>query len=101
MEEIINQIFIEITKYIDYGYLFTFVFLGYLVKKYFQGLLKKWFKKEIKLVYVVLILAAIVAIPYLITGFEWQKILFTYTLGTSLHEVLFSRIEEKFKSESK
>jgi hypothetical protein len=90
----------NILNYLNVFYLLTFVFLGYLVKRYFQGLLKKWFKKEIKLVYVVLILAAIVAIPYLLTGAEWQKILFTYTFGTSLHEVFFARIEEKFKSKS-
>ena len=38
----------NILNYLNVFYLLTFVFLGYLVKRYFQGLLKKWFKKEIR-----------------------------------------------------
>jgi hypothetical protein len=38
-----------------------------------------------------------VAIPFLIWSEEtWVKILFTYALGTSLHELIFKWIDGKF-----
>jgi cell shape-determining protein MreD len=93
MEKLIDGIEV----YLNVPYLLTFMFLGYLVKRYFQTILNTLFKREVRLVFVVLILATIVAIPYLLFKAEWQKILLTYCVGTSLHELFFTWIENKFK----
>lgn len=92
METIINQI----ELYLNIPYLLTFIVLGYLIKKHFKSSLSRLFEKDIQMVYVVLILAALVAVPYYFCGTEWQKLLFSYALGTSLHETIFSLIEKKF-----
>lgn len=94
METIINNIM----DYINPFYLGSFMLLSYLIKRYFQASLSNTIKRNIKTVYIVLIIAAIVAIPFLIYDFpNWPKILFSYTLGTSLHEVIFEWIEKRIK----
>jgi len=90
-----DQIWQQLSGYIDIPYLLSFMLLAYLVKRYFQGfILKKW-KQEIKSVFIVLVIATIVAIPFLVFGEEWQKVLFSYALGTSLHELIIGFIEDK------
>jgi len=94
--EWLDQIWQQLSAYIDVSYLLSFMLLAYLVKRYFQGfILNKW-KQEIKSVFIVLVIATIVAIPFLVFGDGWQKIIFSYALGTSLHELIFSFIEDKF-----
>lgn len=97
MEKLFELILSKIDLYIDWPYILTFMLLGYVFKKHFQTILNKLFKKNVKTVFVILILAALVAIPYLLCGAEWQKILFSYALGTSLHETAFTWIENKIK----
>ena len=93
-----EQIYEGLIAYIDICYLFTFIFLSYMVKKQFGELLSKVTKKKWRPVYTVLILATLVAIPFLLfTDTEWQKIGLTYALGTSLYETIFARIENKSK----
>jgi len=90
-----DQIWQQLSGYIDIPYLLSFMLLACLVKRYFQGfILKKW-KQEIKSVFIVLVIATIVAIPFLVFGEEWQKVLFSYALGTSLHELIIGFIEDK------
>ena len=97
MEDFLNQIWNAVVEYVNIAYLLTFMFLAYLIKSQFQGVLLKIFKKQIKSVFIVLILATLIAIPYLLAGAEWQKVLFSYAVGTSLHELIFNWIEDKFK----
>lgn len=100
MEKVLD-ILNSLGAYINVLYLFSFMLLGYLIKKNFQGLLLKIFKKEIKMVYVMLILATLLAIPYYLTGSAWQQLIFAYALGTSLHELIFYAIDshiEKLKN---
>lgn len=90
--------FNNIMDYINPFYLGSFMLLSYLIKRYFQTSLSNVIKREVKTVYIVLIIAAIVAIPFL--GFDlpnWQRIFFSYTLGTSLHEVIFEWLEKRIK----
>lgn len=95
MENLINQI----ELYVDVPYLLTFILLSYLVKRYFQSSLTRIIGSEFKTVYVVLILAALVAVPYVLWGdVSWQKAVVTYCVGTSLHETIFYIIENKFKA---
>ena len=87
----------QLENYIDIMYLSTFMFFGYLIKCYMKKLICKFFHRDIKFVFIILILAAIVAIPFLIDGVSWQKILLSYALGTSLHETIFTYFEKKTK----
>ena len=93
--EWMDQIWQLIIGYIDGMYLLTFMLLSYLIKRYFREWLCTVLKVDVKTVYIVLILATLVAIPFLIMGAEWQKILFSYTLGTSMHETCFKFFEDK------
>jgi len=93
--EWLEQIWQSIVGYINMSYLLTFMFLAYFVKKNFAEWLNKVTKFEWKSVYTVLIIATVVAIPYIVCGEEWQKVLFSYALGTSLHELIIGFIEDK------
>jgi len=95
--EWLEQIWQQIAQYISIPYLLIFMLLSYFVKKYFSEWLMKITKMKWRTVFTVLILATLVAIPFLIWSEEtWVKILFTYALGTSLHELIFKWIEGKF-----
>ena len=90
----------QIGMYVHVPYLLTFMLLAYLIKEYCSNLLAKIFKREIKTVFIVFIIATILAVLFLVfEGVEWQKILFSYTLGTSLHELIFKWLEKKIKGE--
>jgi hypothetical protein len=67
-----------------------------MIKKYFGQFLKSITRFKWETVYTVLIIASIIAIPFALWSEEgWIKLLFTYTLGTSLHELIFTKIENK------
>ena len=94
--EWLDQIWQQMEEYISIPYLLSFMLLAYLVKRYFQGfILKKW-KQQIKSAFIVLVIAAIIAIPFLVCGSEWQRVIFSYAIGTSLHELIFNKIEDIF-----
>jgi hypothetical protein len=98
LETIWDDFLQEIVKNIDGIYLCTFMLLSYLVKKHFGGLLQKITKFEWKPVYAVLIIAFITGIAFKIcSDITWVKLVFTYTLGTSLHEIIFEFVEKKIK----
>lgn len=91
----LNEIWGQVANYISVPYLLSFIFLSFFVKKYFGKKLKtllKW-----KTVYTVLIFATVLAIPFLIwTEISWIQIVFSYSIGTSLHELIFKYIEKLF-----
>jgi len=95
--EWLDQIWQTVSEYINVPYLLTFMLLAYLVKRYFQGLILNKWKQEIKSVFIVLVIATVVAVPYLVFGVEWQKVLFSYALGTSLHELILNWFEDLFQ----
>ena len=98
MTEIFDPIWNGLGNYLNISYLCTFMLIAYMIKTYFKTTIELKLKKTIKSVYIVLIIATVLAIPYLILKWnEWEKILFSYTLGTSLHELFFNYIEDKLK----
>ena len=97
MSDFLSQVETQVLQYISIPYLCTFMALAYLIKTYFQVVLAKLLKLKVQFVYVVLLLAAIVAVPFLLTGTPFQKILFAYAIGTSLHEVFLTLIEKAVK----
>jgi hypothetical protein len=91
--DFLNQIWSEVGNYIEPVYLLIIMLLGYLVKQYFNDAMKKVFKWY-KMVYAVLAIATVVGVFFVIfTETTWVKILFTYALATSLHELLFRYLE--------
>lgn len=96
--EFMNEVWGQLITYISIPYLLIFILASYLVKKYLGALLQKITKFNWLPVYTVLIIAAILAVPFLLlTEQGWVKILFTYCLGTTLHELIFEFIEKKIK----
>lgn len=92
----------QIAVYVDVQYLIVFMLLAYMAKKYFEQALFLLTNKQWKTVYTVLVIAAITAIPFLVFGDTgWEQVLFSFTLGTSLHELVFKRIEKLFTDEDK
>ena len=86
----------EISQYVNIPYLVIFMSLSYMIKKHFLQLLNKITGLQWKTVYIVLIIATIVGIPFLIwDDTTWNKLLFSYAIGTSLHELFFKWIEKK------
>jgi len=101
LETIWQDFILKISANIDGMYLCTFMLLSYLCKRNFNDLLQKITKFEWKPVYSVLILATVLAVPFALwTDTTWVKILFTYAFGTSLHEIIFTLIEDRFKRKS-
>ena len=80
---------------IVWPYLILFMLLSYLVKTYLGELLQKITKFEWKTAYTVLIIAAVLAVPYAIVEEKsWLPMLITYTVGTSFHEILLKYLIE-------
>ena len=92
-----EQIWTKVIELISLEYLIMFMFLSYLVKRYFSELLTKLFKHPVPMVYVVLIIATLLAVPFYLTGLSWIKILISYAFGTSLHELAFQWIEKRLR----
>jgi len=95
--EWLDKIWGQLDTYLSIPYLLMFMLLSYLVKKYFGTLLQKITKFQWKTVYTVLIIATLLAVPFLVFSEEgWMKIFITYAVGTSLHELIFGWLEKKF-----
>jgi len=100
MENLVNQALEQITTYVSWPYLLTFMLLTYFVKVSFETALEAITKLRWKTAYTVLIIGTVLAVPFLFfTAEGWMKILVTYAVGTSLHELLGKAIEKKIKAE--
>lgn len=87
----------QLGELIIWPYMVIFILLSYMVKKYLGKWLNKITQFEWKAVYTVLIIATIVAVPYILfTGAIWNDILLTYAIGTSFHELILGRIIAEF-----
>lgn len=96
--EWINEIWIQIAQYISVPYMLIFILVAYLIKKYFGEFLQKITKFKWRTVYTVLILATLLAVPFVLwTKVDWTQILLSYAVGTSLHELIFRYIEKLFE----
>jgi len=86
----------QVATYVCVPYLLTFLLLSYLIKRDFRKLLDQITGQRWRTVYTVLIIATIMAVPFLLfSDYSWVQILFSYTLGTSLHELIFKWIDQK------
>lgn len=95
-DTIYNDLIKQVAQSIDIIYLFTFMLLSYLIKNKFEDSLNRITKAKWRTVYTVLIIATLTAIPFVFySDVSVTTILFTYTLGTSLHEIFFKLIETK------
>ena len=104
MEQLIESIWQDVIKTIfdniDIVYLCTFMLLAYLVKKNFAVFLQKVTNSKWKSVYTVLVLATVLAVPFLLcTETTWVKILLSYAVGTSLYELVISKLEDRIKKQ--
>lgn len=100
--EFMNEVWEQVITYISVPYLLIFVLAAYLVKTYLGTLLQRITKFNWLPVYTVLVIATLVAVPFLLfTEQGWVKILFTYCLGTTLHELIFEFIEKKVSKKKK
>jgi len=83
-----------IWAFIAWPYLITFILFASLIKKAFGDWLEKITKSKWKDVYTVLVIAAVIGVPF---GFSkditWVQVLITYGLGTSFHETIWTHIE--------
>lgn len=90
----------QLGELIQWPYLAIFLLLSYLIKKYFESWLNMVTPFIWKSVYTVLILATIIAIPFLVIEPDnWVNILLTYAVGTSFHEIILGKLVDKLKGE--
>ena len=93
--------FKELLKLIEWPYIIIFVLLASVVKKGFGDLLQKATKFEWQPVYTVLVMATILAVPWiLLTDAGWMEILVSYTIGTSFYEVILERVIGLFNNKT-
>jgi len=86
----------QVSLYVCVPYLLIFMLLSYLIKSNFRDVLDMITGHRWRTVYTVLIIATIMAVPFLLfSEYNWVQILFSYTLGTSLHELIFKWIDHK------
>jgi len=77
-----------ISELIVWSYLLVALGMAYLFKNPLKTLLDGFFG-NVKMVYVVMIISTLVAIPFLLfNGHTWDRVLVTYTLATTLHEAI-------------
>jgi hypothetical protein len=96
-----DQIWSQVAEYINIPYLLIFILLSYLMKRYVEEILQSITKFNWQTVYTVLIIATVLAVPFfLFTDATWVDILFSYAVGTSLHELIFKWIEVLFASKN-
>ena len=94
--EWLDDIWRQVSTIVSVEYMVIFMLLSYIIKRYFESILNRITGMKWKSVYTVLIIATLVAIPFLIWGDQgWTKIAVSYTVGTSLHELIFNWLEKK------
>ena len=97
--EFLEKVLSQIEVYISVPYLVIFMLLAYTIKKYFSEILERITLLKWKCVYTVLLIATLTAVPFLLWSEEgWLKIVFSYAVGTSLHELIFFWIEKKISA---
>lgn len=100
--EWMNGIWSQVANYISIPYFLTFVLLAFAGNRYFGKFLQRVTKFVWQPVYTVLILATLLAVPFLIwTATGWVQVVFSYALGFSLHELIFKYISKLFNGKKK
>ena len=93
MENFLIENWTLLKQYIDPIYLSVFILLSFTIKNAFSEALNKATKKKWKAVYTVLIMATVLAVPFVLyTDSTWINILVTYAVGTSMYELILAKI---------
>lgn len=101
MEEILKENWKLLMEYIDPIYLGVFILLSFTIKNAFGSALTKATKRKWKPVYTVLIMATVLAVPFILyTDSTWINILVSYAVGTSMYEIVLARIFSFFGKKS-
>ena len=97
-----NGVWAQVAQYISIPYFLTFVLLAFAGNRYFGKFLQRVTKFNWQPVYAVLIMATILAVPFLIwTQTGWVQVIFSYAPGFALHELIFKYISKLFNSKKK
>jgi len=87
----------ELLKLIIWSYMAIFILLSSMIKKIFGDWLTKVTKSKWKVGYTVFVIATILGLVHIfILKTSWEKVLLTYSLGTSLYDLLLCHIEDFF-----
>lgn len=92
-----EEFYSAIAKYIDVPYLIVFMMFSYA----FKGILAQWLstilKTKVKKVISVFILGTIIGVFFVfVLHSDFSKSIITWSVGTSMHELIFSYIEKRF-----
>ena len=88
----------KLLEVVNLDYLITLMILAYMIKRYFKAFVDKIIKKDVPMVYVVMTIAVIVAVPFAIwMDVSIYKLIVTYAVATSFHELIFGWIEKLFR----
>lgn len=87
----------EALKYVHWVYLLVFMVTTYTLKEPVHAILNGFFPKIESKVWAVFIIGFIMAIPFWMQGDPKMQLFITYTLGTSLHDLIISYIIEGIK----
>ena len=99
METMMENLWNQISQTVNFEFLLSFILLGYLAKRYLKKQIEVWVKHTVPMVYIVLIIASLLMIPFRIFGVGWKQLFITYTVATSLHELFFQWIEKMIRNE--
>lgn len=92
-----EEFYTAIKTYIDVPYLIVFMMFSYA----FKGILTQWlsaiFKAKIKKVFSVFVLGTIIGVFFVfVLHSDFSKSIITWSVGTSMHELIFSWFEKRF-----
>lgn len=100
--EWINEVWGQVAQYISVPYFLTFILLAFAGQKYFGKFLQAVTRFNWQPVYTVLVLATLLAIPFLIwTKTGWVQVIFSYAAGFALHELVFKYLSKLFNGKKK
>jgi hypothetical protein len=96
MESILDAVWNQVTQYLSVQYILVVIFVSYLIKKNFSQLLSSITGTRWRPVYSVLLIATVIAIPFMLfTDEPWIRMLVSYSFATSLYETIFEWIENR------
>jgi len=92
-----EELYTTLEKYIDIPYLIVFMMLSYAFKGHLTNFLSSILKTKVKKVFSVFLLGTITGIFFVMyLKSDFLKSIITWSVGTSMHELIFSWFEKRF-----
>jgi ribosomal protein L23 len=92
-----EELYTTLEKYIDIPYLIVFMMLSYAFKGSLTNALSSLFKTKVKKVFSVFLIGTITGVFFVMSlKTDFLKSIITWSVGTSMHELIFSYIEKRF-----